>query len=78
MEQQKAIELFDNLMEVKKAVESMHYLSLLLLDAYEANGDDNGQSVIFMYYSYSNLLLKVLRDCVEKMDEYMKELNNNK
>lgn len=78
MEQKKAIELYDELIAAKKVVESMHYLSVLLLDAYEANGDDNGQSVIFMYYTYSNLMLKGLGGCVGKIDEYLKELNKNK
>ena len=55
----------------------MHYLSLLLMDAYEANADDNGQNVVFMYYSYSNLLLKGLGDCIGKIDEYLKTLNKN-
>lgn len=74
MEQRKTIELFDELIEAKKAVESMQYLTMLLIDAYTANADENSVRVMYLYYTYSKMLLTILGDSVDIVDEYLGEV----
>lgn len=75
MEQKKAIELFDELIEAKKMVESMQYLTMLLMDAYTANADENCARVMYLYYTYSKLLISILGNSVDTVDEYLREVN---
>ena len=74
MEEQKVIEFMDELTEAKAAIESLHHLTVLLMDGFKANGDEAAARLLYCYYTYSVLLEGILEPCIDKVDKYLRDM----
>ena len=74
MDEQKVIEFMDELIEAKEAIESLHHLSVLLMDGFKANGDEATARLLHCYYTYAVLLEGILEPCIDKVDKYLRDM----
>lgn len=74
MEQEKIIDFMDKLEEAEIALESMHHISVLLMDAYKESRDEGTARLIYCFYTYSVFLQGIIQPCIDKLDRYLLEL----
>lgn len=73
-EQEKVINLMDEIYEAEATLESMHHISVLLMDACKGNKDEASGNVIYCYYTYTVVLKRIIKSCIDRLEFYMQGL----
>ena len=72
MNKNKYLDISDKMNEVIQAVESMHAVTILLLDGMKANRDETGERLLYCYYRYIDHLYGLIK----KLSDQMAVLNS--
>ena len=70
------LDISDTLNEAMQAIESLHHITILLMDAMKANNDESGEQLLYCYYQYIIHLYELIKS-LNKQGEFI-IVNNRK